>query len=138
MCYIVDMFFIYQCDGCDNVLRATITPVNFCRFGHIHRPGSAATATQGQESVGHQRQQRRQQECPSGFNPVPANDDVPPPTMTVKSNERCGDCQQRLDLLPDEDREMERMLLWTRWLPYIGASELGEYLSVRAGYERSE
>lgn len=58
--------------------------------------------------------------------------------MTVKSNERCGDCQQRLDLLPDEDREMERMLLWTRWLPYIGASELGEYLSVRAGYERSE
>jgi hypothetical protein len=56
--------------------------------------------------------------------------------MTVKSQERCDACQCKPDVFPDEEREMERLLLWNRWMAFIVRSELAEYLTSRAEYER--
>jgi hypothetical protein len=30
--------------------------------------------------------------------------------MTVKSNERCDECRWRVDVFPDEEREMQNLL----------------------------
>jgi len=71
----------------------------------------------------------------NGFNPVPSSE-APPPTMTVKSPERCDACQCKMDVFPDDEREMERLVLWDRWMAFIVRSEVAEYLASRAEYER--
>jgi hypothetical protein len=35
----------------------------------------------------------------------------------------------------EQDREMARTLLWSRWLEFIRESETGRYLSERAEWE---
>ena len=58
-------------------------------------------------------------------------------------DERCNECQARLglDLMPgeseeEEQREISRMLLWSRWGDVIRSTEVGGYLGERSEWER--
>ncbi|OCT53757.1 hypothetical protein CLCR_10866 [Cladophialophora carrionii] len=137
MCYIAPFILIYQCDLCPSTIRATISPLHICRFGHIHDPERASLHETETDIDTH----NPNAVCDGTFTQMP-DTGTPPCTLTVKSHERCRPCQARLglEIMPGEsedeqEREMARTLLWSRWLEFIRGSETGRYLSERAAWE---
>ncbi|KAJ9607420.1 hypothetical protein H2200_008493 [Cladophialophora chaetospira] len=142
MCYTGPFILLYQCDLCATILRASITPVHICRFGHVHNPSAASNPDSHQGLQPAADLENPNAFCDGTFTQMPATD-TPPYTLTIKSHERCAECQARLgvDIMPGEsedeqEREMARMLLWSRWIDFIRDAEVGEYLTERAEWER--